>query len=216
MNFSLSVCRKFTGRYIRFKKCNTLAVPLPSFETKTIYTPFPWRPRKLQYSLIRRSFQNFLVGSLLSRNVGSGLTEKEICLGANRAFELATTSIFQHPYMIAHKNSNSNNKISVEPPLLFDDLFEDKLATFYQYAIERHCLNPRHITTYSLEKITKTSISLMEIVGGARRGMDFSGMFRISLFGLGYMNGRASNEGTLRMWIDIECVGSYKQTVYIL
>mmetsp|Transcript_7993 Transcript_7993/g.13286 ORF Transcript_7993/g.13286 Transcript_7993/m.13286 type:complete len:368 (+) Transcript_7993:76-1179(+) len=137
------------------------------------------------------------------RNKEGKLIEfEELKEGAKYAYESAVLGIFRHPLLQAHEATAGNIKAgkpseeseelaaadatTAEVPGL-GQIFGEELAGFYEYAVERHCLDPRHLLHYSLEEIHGSSISEMEFLVGTRRDMDFKDLTMMKFLGLGFM-----------------------------
>jgi hypothetical protein len=143
---------------------------------------FPWREAQPERtSLLWRLLSVGNVGFALSMFNIFGLSiadPAETFEGSKQAFRSATEGIFMHHLMQIHKTqlvssgakpivpeATENSKI--EPPLRLQDLFAPDLATFYQYAIEQHCLKANRLCNYSLESVDAVRVRDIQWYFGA-------------------------------------------------
>lgn len=133
-------------------------------------------------------------------------------------------------------NSLSSGTIAPETRDVADlsEIFGEELQAFYRYAIEQHCLKSTYNCTYSLQSIRSVTISSMEYIKGTLIDRKQKYHKQVAGPGLAYivltkysetnlftatqeeriamskdMSGCVNMiEGTVRVWLDVECTGS--------
>lgn len=143
---------------------------------------FPWRQSPQEETLPTWRWLSMLDVSLalaLRKTLEKpSISFPDVIHGSKAAFECATDGIFMHHLMQLHKQQlisagkkpavvNSTDNAPIEPPMRLQDMFAPDLASFYQYAIEQHCLKANRMCNYSLESINSVRIHDLQWYNGA-------------------------------------------------
>lgn len=190
---------------------------------------FPWRKRiKKEYNLIdqvRSSASSFLLSIWILEGLSEMYVDVGLIRGARQAFIAAVNSIF-HTVMLTDKKDELNNHNESEkdgsslryekndiPSLSL--IFEERLAKFYQSAINFSNEN-NHKLNYKILDVGTPKIIKYEVLFGGKRGLDYKGLKQTYALGLfdsivldnekGVRNFlKASKYVTIRVWVDIPC-----------
>lgn len=197
---------------------------------------FPWRerPNNKQSSIQAFAFELWRKYKLVFGTHSKIVHDSEIECGAGKAFAMSLEAIFNHR-LVKNVLIRDRDDINSEPDLqsktatpLLADIFEKKLAEFYEHAILKFTLNNLHDIGYSLVHINAPKIVKREIIIGVRRegsskrlkkpyywktplGINFvldRQLFSGSVdFVEAARSSWLSGELTVRYWVDLECTG---------
>jgi len=203
-----------------------IAAPIDGSLEETSTTPaaslFPWRANKVTpdanpFEFVWRWICNTNIMLSLNgfRSKGERLVHlKDIALGSKLAFEAAVEGVFRHRLMRAHSDAVSSSSSSssssseestssvTEAPELHNIMGKD-LADFYQHAVAQHCSSQHRALTYELQQVHRVNISKVDLIAGAKRGMDFQDLFMMRTLGLGFMVLSTSFQSSSNSWKEL-------------
>ena len=158
--------------------------------------------------------------------------ENDILVGGRAAFEAAADGVFKHYLMKRHYDqlrlksslpqvpSGGDKEEEAFEVLPLKEMFGPELTEFYQYAIERHCLQATHVVRYSLESVNNVSMLRWNVIAGAKRGMNTedivnkynfipgcSVIITDEMLDLFPENLDVVNDCIIRVVLDVECTG---------
>jgi hypothetical protein len=201
---------------------------------------FPWRERpNNKQSLIQSfSFELWRKYKLVFGTHSKIANDREIECGAGKAFAMSLEAIFDHRLVTNVLVRDENNKAHLlrknDTPFL-SDIFEKKLADFYEHAILKFTLNNLHDIGYSLVQINSPKIVKREIIIGVRREGSIQRLkkpyYWKTPLGISFVLDRQlfsersvdfveaarsswlSGELTVRYWVDLECTGQFESVL---